>query len=321
MTRATKTTIADLSDTPQYHIKTVCAQTGLRAVTLRAWERRYQLLTPHRTASNYRLYSSRDVAILRWLKQRIDDGLTISRAAEELGEIRRAGLWPTLAPTLAPPPVTSTTTAMPPDYVRRLYQALIAHDETRAGRLLAEAVTAFDLLTLCEAIVTPCLVEIGEAWHRGDIRIATEHFASHFVRGQLLSLFQMLPSHRAAPRVVVGCAPGERHDIGALMLALLVRRDGYRVEFLGPDVHLGDLIDYAREERPAFICLSANREEAARELRHMQGGLLRMRPRPKFGFGGRAFVTNPALRESVPGIFLGLGLRDGCANITKILTA
>ena len=68
-------TIADLPDTSQYTIKTVCALTGIRAVTLRAWERRYHVLRPQRTGGNYRLYSERDVAILRWLKSRVDGGL------------------------------------------------------------------------------------------------------------------------------------------------------------------------------------------------------------------------------------------------------
>ncbi|MBI5712915.1 MAG: MerR family transcriptional regulator, partial [Chloroflexi bacterium] len=64
--------IADLSTEPKFTIKSVCAQTGIRAVTLRAWERRYNLLEPHRTNGNYRLYSDRDVAVLRWLKCQVE---------------------------------------------------------------------------------------------------------------------------------------------------------------------------------------------------------------------------------------------------------
>jgi DNA-binding transcriptional MerR regulator len=86
--------IADLPDVPKYTIKTVCAQTGIQAVTLRAWERRYHLMRPRRTQGNYRLYSDRDVAMLRWLKHRVDEGVAISTAAAELAAMRRRGQLP-----------------------------------------------------------------------------------------------------------------------------------------------------------------------------------------------------------------------------------
>ena len=65
---------------PIYNIKAVTEATGLPAATLRAWERRYGALSPGRTQSGYRLYSARDIAVLRWLKARIDEGVSISQA-------------------------------------------------------------------------------------------------------------------------------------------------------------------------------------------------------------------------------------------------
>lgn len=314
--------IESLSDAPQYNIKAVCTQTGIRSVTLRAWERRYRLLTPHRTDSNYRLYSERDVAILRWLKNRVDGGVPIRTAATELLEMRRMGLWPEAMPTLPPPPPNPAQHPVAPAIqANRLYKALIAHDETQAARTLTEAYAMYDLTTLCLEVVTPCLVSIGDAWQQGHIRIVTEHFASNFLRGRLMTLFQAQPMPRAAPRIIIGCAPSELHEIGSLMLALLLRREGYRVEFLGQDVHVDDLLAYARMERPALICLAASTEAAARELQRVHNGLANIRPQPKFGFGGRIFNLKPNLRENTPGIFLGEGLREAVAQIRKILSA
>jgi DNA-binding transcriptional MerR regulator len=68
------------SDTPIFNTKAVVQQTGVPAPTLRAWERRYALITPERATNAYRLYSERDVAMIRWLKERIDEGLSISQA-------------------------------------------------------------------------------------------------------------------------------------------------------------------------------------------------------------------------------------------------
>jgi methanogenic corrinoid protein MtbC1 len=162
-------------------------------------------------------------------------------------------------------------------------------------------------------------VAIGEAWERGKLRIATEHFASSFVRGRLLGIFQSLPNPRSSPRVVVGCAPHEMHEIGVLMLAVLLRREGFRVEYLGPDLHLEDLLAYARVERPAVICLSANSEESARALARVQPALNRMRPRPRFAFGGLAFNVWPRLRAAVPGHFLGETATAAAVALRRLL--
>src|SRR5689334_24642984 len=68
------------SDAPIFNTKAVVQQTGVPAPTLRAWERRYTLITPERANNAYRLYSERDVALIRWLKERIDEGMSISQA-------------------------------------------------------------------------------------------------------------------------------------------------------------------------------------------------------------------------------------------------
>lgn len=310
--------VGNLSDQPKYNIKAVCDQTGIRPVTLRAWERRYRLLSPKRSAGNYRRYSERDVALLRWLKAQVDGGTTISTVAAELSEMRRRNEWPEApAPPLPEPAVASG--AAPGLYAEKLFRALAARDEAAASAIFAEVNALFDLTTACLEVFTPCLVDIGEAWARGHILIATEHFASGFLRGRLIGIYQSLPIARSGPRVVVGCAPGELHDIGGLMLALLLRRAGHRVEYLGADLHLDDLVQYAREVRPALICLSAGTPEGAKALRTFQGQLARLRPRPQFGFGGRAFNYDPALRESLPGRFLGETIKAGVETVTRLL--
>jgi len=311
-------TILELSDEPKYTIKAVSAQTGVRPVTLRAWERRHEVLTPHRSENRYRLYSDRDVAILRWLKDRTDNGLSISEAVAELRQMVRNGLWPEAIPTTPQAP-TRPASAAPEVYTQQLYKALIRHDEARASEILREAMSGYALRPLFEQVLIPCLVQIGEAWYRGDIRITTEHFASAFVRGKLLTLFQTYPVRRGNPFILVGGAPYEQHELGALMLAILLRSEGYRVEYLGPDIPLEDLVDYAREERPALIVLTATSEESALAMRRLQEKLSRLRPAPLFGYGGAAFLRMPDLIQRVPGVFLGKTLSEGADKIGDLL--
>jgi len=72
--------IAEYSTDPRYTIKVVSERTGVKPVTLRAWERRYDLIDPDRQDNNYRLYSERDIEIIRWIAHRLENDLTISNA-------------------------------------------------------------------------------------------------------------------------------------------------------------------------------------------------------------------------------------------------
>ncbi len=88
-------------DVPLYNTKAVVQKTGIAAPTLRAWERRYRILSPERAQNDYRLYSERDIAIIGWLKDRVDAGMSISQAIalfrhleEEHHQLHRKGLPP-----------------------------------------------------------------------------------------------------------------------------------------------------------------------------------------------------------------------------------
>lgn len=312
------TSISDFSNSPKYTIKDVSIQTGIRPVTLRAWERRYAVLTPSRSDNRYRLYSDRDIAVLRWLKSRTYSGISISAAAEELRKSMAQGKMPEVLPM--GPAAQSAKAANPPaGYARELFRALLRYDEADASDLLREALLVFDLRTFLAEVLTPCLVDIGTAWYRGEIRITTEHFASSFIQGKLLTLLQSYPYHRNAPYIMVGCAPTEMHELGALMIAVLLRSEGLRVEFLGPDIPLEDLVDHARYEKPAMIVLTATTREAALEMKRLKEKLSRLRPVPVFGYGGSAFNYEPDLLTLVPGVFLGKSLDDATETVKDLL--
>jgi methanogenic corrinoid protein MtbC1 len=312
------TRIPDLPDDPKFTIKTVASQTGIRPVTLRAWERRHEVLTPHRADNRYRLYSERDVAILRWLKNRVDEGVSISGAVSELRSMTSNNAWPEAIPT-APLPSAKGSNTPPAHYARQLYQALVRHDENRASDLLREVHALFNLMTVCNEVIVPALRDIGEAWYRGEIRVTTEHFASAYLRGKMLSLLQAYPARRNAPNILVGCAPMEQHELGSLMLSVLLRSEGFRVEYLGPDIPIEDLADYASYEQPAMIILSATSEDTAMELRRLNDMLHKLRPAPLFGYGGRAFDLYPNLRQQIAGNYLGGTLEEAINNVRGML--
>lgn len=311
-------TIADLSTEPIYTMRAVVNQTGIRAVTLRAWERRYHLLTPQRGGNQYRLYSEQEVALLRWVKSRVDSGIPIRSVASELKNMQQTGELPEPIPSLMP--VVGRVKVQPAAfYVDALYRALIARDEAAAHSILRETRSGLNLTTVCMEVITPCLVKIGEAWHRGEIRIATEHAASNFLRGKLLSVMQSYPLRRDVPFILIGCAPLELHELGSLMISVMLRAKGYRVEYLGQDVPLDDLVEYARHEHPVLVILSATLESSVREIAHAQEKLNALLPPVRFGYGGQAFNLKPALREQTPGVYLGETLAGAVSTVERLL--
>ena len=310
--------IKDFPEDPKFTIKTVANQTGIRPVTLRAWERRHEVLTPYRSGNRYRLYSERDVATLRWLKNRVDSGITISSAVQELRSMAARNAWPDALPEIPARLPNPVAVSPPGQYAARLVASMMKHDELACSELVQEAHAVFNLMTICEEIFVPALVEIGEAWYEGRIRVTTEHFASAFLRGKLLSLFQAYPSRRSSPYILIGCAPTEQHELGCLMVAVLLRSHGYRVEYLGPDLPLDDLIEYMKQERPAMIVLSATTHQAAPELIPLQDKLHSIHPAPVFAFGGRAFDQNPQITAATPGHYLGDTLEKAVERIHEL---
>lgn len=311
--------IAEFSTEPKYTIKVLSERSGVRPVTLRAWERRYDLLDPDRLDNNYRLYSERDIQIIRWITHRLDEGLSISNAVREYKNLRGNGIWPEALPSVLPPEPSKSPQHPPQIYAEKLFTALTTRNEQEAKQILDAVQSMFDLNTIFFQIFYPCLYEIGEAWYRGEIRIATEHYASAFIRGVLLNLLQAFPVYSSAPLLLVGCAPEEYHEIAPLMLAVLLRREGYQVEFLGADLPVEDLVMYAEDVSPDMVILSAGFDYTAQSLFNLQAMLNEIPSKPIFGYGGRYFNENESAREKMGGIFLGTSLEDAIQKVHDLL--
>ncbi len=311
------TTINDLPDEPKYPVKRVSDLTGLNPVTLRAWERRYGILKPKRDDNQYRLYSDRDLAILRWLIHKRSSGVSISTAAADLHDMIAQDSWPEVIPFGIAQ--TKTVSTVPVQrYVDDLFSFIKKHEEVEAARLFEDLVSKFDLETLVEKVITPTLVTIGQAWVQGDIMISTEHFATAFLLSRLNNLYISLPIVNKGPKLLIGGAPTEEHEMGALMMASLLRNRGYRVEFLGANLHLDDLTDYSQQIKPALVVLTASTNRAGMELLRAQAKLNTISPAPKFCYAGFAFDFDPELVKKIPGIYLGSSMVKALDHIKSL---
>jgi MerR family transcriptional regulator, light-induced transcriptional regulator len=322
--------LSSFSATPRYNIKAVVQATGISPSTLRAWERRYQACQPQRTESGYRLYSDRDVAMIRWLKTQVEVGMTISQAvfwlarlAAEAGDFEHVILPPVndsasaslQHSTTRPPSVRASN-----ELAQELLYALTHFDELAAEHVLTEAFALYPLETVGEQVMTPALVEIGERWHQGKASVTVEHYATNFLLQRLAVILRSVNSPQQGPLIWVACAPTEQHEVGSLLLVIYLRRAGYWVRYIGKDIPIADFVREVEHAQPALVLLSACTSEAADELIRLAAALNQIGPRaPLLGYGGRIFSEQPELRDNIRGVYMGDNAYEAVLNTGRLL--
>jgi DNA-binding transcriptional MerR regulator len=223
---------------------------GVSDHVLRAWERRYGLLRPVRSAGGFRLYSDSDLQRIRRMQVHLTQGLSPAEAA------RAAIAEESATPSTAEFDGGRRRGGRPTEAIRELAAALDAHDEPAAQAILDELLSALTIETVVRDVVLPYLRELGERWQRGDIGVADEHFASNVIRGRLAGLARGW-GHGHGPRALLACMPGELHDMALLAFGVVLNRNGWRISYLGADTPMDDLIETARATRPDLVVVTA----------------------------------------------------------------
>jgi DNA-binding transcriptional MerR regulator/methylmalonyl-CoA mutase cobalamin-binding subunit len=320
--------LSEYATTPLYNIKAVVQATNISPSTLRAWERRYNMCRPERSESGYRLYSDRDIAVIRWLKAQVDAGMSISQATSWLQALTNETTSGETA-TLPDPSGRIFEAAAPPTRLdvqnfatlqARLLDALLAYDEVSAEQVLANAFALYPIEHVGEHVIVPTMVDIGERWHRGELAITREHYATNYLMQRLSAILRVVPNARSGAALWVGCAPGEQHEMGAMLLSIYLRRAGHQVRYLGQNLQDDDLIAEVRAQQPPLILLSASGLEAATNLQRVCAKLVALEPpRPIIGYGGRIFTEHSELRNESAGVYVGATALEAVESVGALL--
>jgi MerR family transcriptional regulator, light-induced transcriptional regulator len=235
------------------NIAALSRRTGVAADTLRKWEQRYGILAPTRTSGGQRRYSEVDVARVEWLVARLSDGYRIGEAAALLGT------------------TSGDTSRTPAEHRDALIDAARSADLEAVTRLLDQAFALHSLQETLSSVVQPLLKRVGDEWEAGTFTVAQEHLVSEAIRARIERL---LADARGGVRgvAVLACAPGERHDLGLLMLAVMLRADGWQVAYLGADTPLPDAFALAERLDARVLCLSVTMPETMTALQGELGG-------------------------------------------------
>ena len=246
-----------MTDGKQHPIQVVVRRTGLTADVLRAWERRYAAVEPQRSPTQRRLYSDADIERLRLLKRATDAGRSIGQIAslstDELAAmVREDEAQEAEAPRVQAAAERSDSI----QYVDAAMKAVLELDAQAVDSVLQRAVIGLSELEFVEQVVSPLLNQVGDAWHAGELTVAHERAASLPARGVLESMLATATDREGAPPIVVATPVGERHELGAMMVAATAAAAGWRVAYLGPDIPADDILVAVEKFTPRLVALS-----------------------------------------------------------------
>jgi MerR family transcriptional regulator, light-induced transcriptional regulator len=251
-----------------YPVRTVARLTSLSSDVIRAWERRYQVVSPVRGPRGARLYSRADVEHLRLLARAVAEG----RAIGDVARLERRDL----EELLEVPASVKAATTLDGGALAPLLAVLDALDFAAIDRLLGEALVALGSGRFAREIAAPFLVEVGERWVAGRLTVADEHLISGLLRNLLTSVLRTRKPGDG-PTLLLATPTGERHEFGLLLVALLVVDAGFDLCYLGTDVPAAEIVAAATRAGATTIGIGVvdghNRTRAAAELRALEDGM------------------------------------------------
>lgn len=311
-----------ISKTPTYNLKVVIHETGLKADTLRAWERRYGLPDPQRTAGGHRLYSQYDIEMIKWLMSRQDEGLRINHAIDLWRSFEKSGQDPfEEMPTHQQLPQAAVGVVLEGKMLEEVkhewVQACMHFDEARAENILAQAFARYPIETVCLEILTAGLSNIGEMWYEGKGSVQQEHFASALAIRRLNALIASAPPPIRKGKILIACPRGEDHIYPMLLTTLFLRLRGWNIVYLGANVPLDKFDAAVQSAKPDLVISSAQQLHTAASLYEL-AIYLRSKMIP-LAYGGLIFNQLPELQDRIPGSFLGNSLASAVQSIDQLM--
>jgi DNA-binding transcriptional MerR regulator len=244
--------------TEQYSIKDLERITGIKAHTIRIWEKRYNIVEPERTDTNIRLYNDENLKKLLNVSILVNNGYKISKVAElnndELSE------------------KILEVSRLSHNYVNQiegLILSMIELDEVMFEDILNNTIIKLGFEKTVFEVLHPLFQRVGVLWQIGSINPAQEHFLSNLIRRKMLVAIDGLPpvNDKDAKRFILFLPENELHEIGLMLYEYLIRKHGFKVIYLGQSMPLDDVVTIGKTTRPDYILTSFTSQMPKNELR------------------------------------------------------
>ncbi|WP_107039449.1 MerR family transcriptional regulator [Brumimicrobium mesophilum] len=215
----------------EYKIKDLETLTGIKAHTLRIWEKRYNLLSPNRTETKIRTYSDKDLVKLLNVAILYDSGVKISKIAEFSSNQIQQKVTDLYDHKYSYSAVVSL-----------LVQSMIVIDCETFERVLKNTIQKEGLETVYKNYLVSFLNRIGVLWMVGTITPVQEHFVSNLIRQTIIVETDKLPIVvKRRIDAVLFTPEGEFHEISLLFYNYILRKRNFRTLYLGANLPIVDL--------------------------------------------------------------------------------
>jgi DNA-binding transcriptional MerR regulator len=227
----------------KYSIKELEHLSGIKAHTIRIWEKRHNLISPKRTDTNIRYYSDDDLKKIINVSLLNHQGVKISKLATmSLEEINQHILKMTES-------LTETSV-----YIDQLIVAMVDMEEERYEKILSTLFLRFGFERTITEVIYPFLEKIGVLWQTKNINPAQEHFISNLIRQKIIVAIDSLPMvDKEARRMVLYLPENELHELGLLFCHYIARKAGFKTYYLGQHVPQEDLLTIVEIHKPSVV--------------------------------------------------------------------
>ncbi len=246
------------SEAKRHPIQVVSRRSGLTPDVLRAWEKRYSVVTPGRSEGGRRLYSDGDIERLRLIREAVAGGRRVGQLAhlkvDELRDLVQEDRREAVSPAEFGPGERAQEDAAV--LLAECLDAVRALDSDWLRSAFGRAVIALQPSVFLESVVTPLMHQIGALWSEGRLTPGHEHLASSVVLHTLADVTSVLQPNNGASRIVVATPVHQRHEIGAILVAAAAQLDGWHVTYLGQDLPGSDIARAAEQTEARAVALS-----------------------------------------------------------------
>ena len=240
-----------------YSIKELEKLSGIKAHTIRIWEKRYNLIDPHRTNTNIRYYTDNDLKKILNVAVLNRHGIKISSIAklndlELREEILRVSANSDSNDTL----------------IDSMVLSMIDLDEYKLESLIDKSIHKIDLKSTVTEVLYPFLEKVGILWLSGDVYPAQEHFVSYLIRQKIIAATEKISSkfNPDGKKFLLFLPEGEWHEIALLFSQYLIREANHDVIYLGQSVPYSDVLAIGASKRFDFILVSSSAAKTGFDL-------------------------------------------------------
>ncbi len=250
--------------TIRYPIRAVAKLTGISLDTLRAWERRYQAVTPQR-GTRGRLYSDADIRRLVLLKEAVENGYAIGQVASLTDSLLKESLGGPGLPAAAQAR-KAVLAGSASEILEPVLSAVEGFDYGGVNQQIGKLAVLLSARDFVHQVALPFMQAVGDGWHQGKFCVAQEHIATAVLRNVLGSLVYLKSSDDHSSRILFATPADELHEFGILAAAILAAGCGLGIVYLGPNLPSEEILVAAKRCSPKAVVLGVTRDHPTSQV-------------------------------------------------------